>query len=446
VATPYVFYNKPFRAFLGTSEISKNTDIIVTFRKHRANFVIRPDKPSSSKVISFNYTNSMMDMDEVEYPELTIVVHREGKCSRKTVEVVDEQLNMYSFIQLDKPVYKPGDNITYRVVVFDEETIPVAITTIGVSIVDDTGVSVYNETKDGNIGMEEFGLFNDTFSIAREVNTGTWRMQVRINDNIFTEKFFPVEDYKLPFYELVLDHPEYVFFSEKTFKVRVYGKYRFGKNANGKGTFTIKEINADGTIGEKRYGPERFVVKGEAIQEINFKKDLSITSILRPKAYQIQVKFTDDGTNTAQNANSNFTVKKNKDFRIEFINPPKLVPGQPYEIQVCVKNHKGKSRDVLRFFKFFQIPHTERRILSIYQFVIMKAKRFEEEDDEDGISLGIQSQKLRSYVLSFKVETTPETRKLEFNFAFEHLQDIIYEVNFDNDISNEIRLIVNEKK
>lgn len=73
----------------------------------------------------------------------------------------------------------------------------------------------------------------------------------------------------------------------------------------------------------------------------------------------------------------------------------------------------------------------------------MTSRLFKE--DDIGAPHEGSTKKLRTFVLTFTVSTTPDTNKIEFEFTFQKLK-LKYEVRKDNVISKELRVNVNEKK
>lgn len=85
------------------------------------------------------------------------------------------------FIQLDKPVYKPGDVLRFRVVVVDENTRPAtSIKSVSVTLYDPKG----NMINRWPFGMLYKGVFESSVQLASAPELGTWNLVVTTASNV----------------------------------------------------------------------------------------------------------------------------------------------------------------------------------------------------------------------------------------------------------------------
>ncbi|XP_025038816.2 alpha-2-macroglobulin-like protein 1 isoform X1 [Pelodiscus sinensis] len=149
-----------------------------------------------------------------------IDIHEEKK-------VLIRRVNSGTFIQTDKPIYKPGQTVKFRIVTLNEDFIPL----------NDTYPLVFLQDPNNNrIGQwldvtPQEGIADLYFQLAAEPPLGTYIISVA---NEKAHSSFSVEEYVLPKFEVFFEGPTQIYALDKTFPLRVCGRYIYGKGVQGK--------------------------------------------------------------------------------------------------------------------------------------------------------------------------------------------------------------------
>ncbi|XP_065269692.1 alpha-2-macroglobulin-like protein 1 [Emys orbicularis] len=149
-----------------------------------------------------------------------IDIHEEKK-------VLIRRVNSGTFIQTDKPIYKPGQTVKFRIVTLNEDFIPL----------NDMYPLVFLQDPNNNrIGQwldvaPQEGIADLYFQLAAEPPLGTYIISVAKEK---AHSSFSVEEYVLPKFEVVFEEPTQIYALDKTFPLRVCGRYTYGKGVQGK--------------------------------------------------------------------------------------------------------------------------------------------------------------------------------------------------------------------
>lgn len=109
-------------------------------------------------------------------------------------DLVLQNKSISGLIQLDKPVYKPGDTVHFRVVVLDIELKPPAnVKTVNVKVYD----SKRNQIRKWSSASLNVGVFEGKLDIAPSPFLGMWNIEVAVDGNHLVSKTFEVKEYVL---------------------------------------------------------------------------------------------------------------------------------------------------------------------------------------------------------------------------------------------------------
>ena len=138
------------------------------------------------------------------------------------------------FLETDKPIYKPGQNIEMRVMTLDPDLKPVS-QAVTVEVLDAKGIKIFrSETT-----TDEYGMATLELPISQEPNLGTWKITAKsANDD--TEIDVRVEEYVLPKYEVKAELPKDWFLASEPIQGSVSAEYSFGKPVEGELVITAK--------------------------------------------------------------------------------------------------------------------------------------------------------------------------------------------------------------
>ncbi|XP_074966839.1 ovostatin-like [Phalacrocorax aristotelis] len=133
------------------------------------------------------------------------------------------------FVQTDKPTYKPGQSVMFRVVALDFNFKPVQEMYPLIAIQDPQGNRIFqwqNVTSEMNIIQIEFPL-------TEEPILGNYKIIVAKKSGDKTNHSFLVEKYVLPKFDVTITAPESLTVLESEFTVKVCGVYTYGQPVEG---------------------------------------------------------------------------------------------------------------------------------------------------------------------------------------------------------------------
>uniref|UniRef100_A0A8D1F282 Alpha-2-macroglobulin n=1 Tax=Sus scrofa TaxID=9823 RepID=A0A8D1F282_PIG len=132
------------------------------------------------------------------------------------------------FVQTDKPIYKPGQKVQWRVVSLDISFRPL------------------NETNPKKNRIFQWhrltlqgGLSQLSFPLSEEPTLGSYKIILQKESGRKIEHSFKVDEYVLPKFEVQVKMPKVIGFLEEEFEVSVCGLYTYGKPVRGLVTINI---------------------------------------------------------------------------------------------------------------------------------------------------------------------------------------------------------------
>lgn len=254
---------------------------------------------------------------------------------------IEGTTNRNIIISLDKGIYKPGDDVHYRVMALSrKDQTPAADDEINVSIFDGNDNKVYSV--DGN--ATEFGIVSGTFSLADEVNSGNYRIVVECNDQT-EEKNFTVNPYITPQFETTITTDKEVYRARDNANISFDAKYFFGEPVVGaKIKYTITN----------EYGSEN----GEGITDENGHFDF--TYLVLCEKLNVSCEVVDDSNYMVQTSKS-ITISEgliNVDLIPEF---GSIVSGIDNKIYVFAKDTTGKP---IKTYNSIKIGDIKRDVIT----------------------------------------------------------------------------------
>ncbi|NXK02547.1 A2MG protein, partial [Herpetotheres cachinnans] len=145
--------------------------------------------------------------------------------SRKSVLVKNSESLV--FVQTDKPIYKPGQTVLFRIVSLDNNFHPLNE--------DPKKNRLYQWTK----AELKMGLIQLFFNLTSEPMQGTYTVVVQKASGKTIRHPFSVEEYVLPKFEVTVKMPKVITILDEKLKVTVCGLYTFGKPVPGLVSFRV---------------------------------------------------------------------------------------------------------------------------------------------------------------------------------------------------------------
>lgn len=242
------------------------------------------------------------------------------------------------FVQTDKSIYKPSDNIQFRVFVLDAETRPLDTSNVEIYISDGAD----NRVKQFEKPQFNKGVYQNELLLSDLPVMGTWKIHVKVNNAEGTEKSFEVAEYVLPKFEVSIDANPDANFKDGKIRATVKATYTFGKIAKGNATVTA-EVESYGwwrsDKNENKKVSKSVDVDGKKFVEFDIKKDLDLEELSYDRTVILSATFTDELSGKEANATTKVKVHKTRQ-KIELSkSSSKFKPGLPYKISALVLFH-----------------------------------------------------------------------------------------------------------
>ncbi|XP_075774806.1 alpha-2-macroglobulin-like protein 1 isoform X2 [Pelodiscus sinensis] len=135
-----------------------------------------------------------------------------------------------TFVQTDKAAYKPGQTVKFRIVTLDKDFVPSARPLPLVTLQDPHG----NRIAQWRDVTPQQGIVDLSLPLAAELALGPYAIEVQ-----GTRRWFSVEEYEPPKFEVTLQLPPVVTVLDKALHLRVCGRYTDGKPVLGRVQATL---------------------------------------------------------------------------------------------------------------------------------------------------------------------------------------------------------------
>ena len=188
------------------------------------------------------------DVDEGEY---TIRVKGNGFQDEAKVKI---ERSFLVFLETDKPIYKPGQDLQIRVLTLDAELKPMTESVI-VEVLDAKGIKIFRQ----DVKTDDFGMVELTLPISNEPNLGIWKLTAT-TAKTKAQLDVRVEEYVLPKYEVKAEMSRAWFLVDEQIKGKVTAEYTFGKPVVGE-----LQIKASRYVGQwQQYATLNIPIDGSA--------------------------------------------------------------------------------------------------------------------------------------------------------------------------------------
>uniref|UniRef100_A0A8B9TFX5 Alpha-2-macroglobulin n=1 Tax=Anas platyrhynchos TaxID=8839 RepID=A0A8B9TFX5_ANAPL len=229
---------------------------------------------------------------------LTVMVKGETQQFRSRKSVLVKNSESLVFVQTDKPIYKPGQTVLFRIVSLDKDFHPL----------NEKSYSHLQDPQRNRIyqwqGVElEIGLIELSFPLTSDPMQGSYKIVVQKSVTSHVEHSFSVEEYVLPKYEVLVKLPKMITIEDKEIPVSVCGLYTYGKPVPG--LVNVQVCRKFSHSGSHCYGKDSEAVCEEFVRRVNARG--CVSDVVRTKIFQlqrsgykmnieVQGKITEDGT------------------------------------------------------------------------------------------------------------------------------------------------------
>ncbi|XP_028159271.1 CD109 antigen-like [Ostrinia furnacalis] len=244
------------------------------------------------------------------------------------------------FVQTDKRVYQPRDTINFAVIALDKHLLPIS-NTVDVSVLDAGGSPVWQKLA---VPLDK-GIFTDQFMLADEPALGEWTIQVEARGQTYSRQIL-VADYVMPKFQMDIQLPKEVLFTEGRFTVNVTAKHFNGLPVNGELTISAYAVFFSQLLQPVFSPPSRKVLafngNAEIVYDLKTDLDLAVDAA-RPLVVEAVLEEYD--TLIRQNVSSRILLMRTP-YRLKVTAPDYVKPTLPYNVQIEVVDSSGQMLDV----------------------------------------------------------------------------------------------------
>ncbi|XP_066215114.1 CD109 antigen isoform X1 [Saccopteryx leptura] len=255
-----------------------------------------------------------------------------------------ETKRMTVFIQTDKPLYKPKQEVKFRIVTLFADFKPYR-TSLNILIKDPRSNLIQQWLSE----QSDLGVVSKTFQLSSHPILGDWSIEVQVNEQTYHQSF-QVSEYVLPKFEVTLQTPLYCSLDAKSLNGTVTAKYTYGKPVKGDVTLTFLPLSFWGvkkniTKTFKINGSAKFSFNNEEMKKaIEFSNQrLEHATLSSPGPVEILAVVTESLTGISRNASSNVFFKQH-DYIIDFSDHASVLkPSLNFTATVKVFRSDGKQ-------------------------------------------------------------------------------------------------------
>merc|ERR1719334_524294 len=229
------------------------------------------------------------------------------------------------FIQTDKAIYRPGNQVLFRVIVLSPRLKPSVTGSFDIKMMDGDG----NLIRDWDRVFTTKGVGAGSLEIASKPVLGNWNITADVNGQMFS-KVFQVAEYILPKFQVDVDIPTYATFTDRV-TATIKANYALGRPVKGTATIAVYPRSKSGSLQPIFSEPLRQVIdiSGKVDVEFELAKELRLTDDYA-KEIVFDVVVEEDKTQRRQNNTNSLTLFKYA-YKLELVKTAEAYkPGMPY--------------------------------------------------------------------------------------------------------------------
>ncbi|NXU31251.1 OVOS protein, partial [Thalassarche chlororhynchos] len=249
------------------------------------------------------------------------------------------------FIQTDKPIYKPGQKVMFRVVTLDSQFRPVQETYPRIIIEDPEQNKIFQWLEVAS----KHGIVQLSFPLIPEPILGSYHITVEKSSGEKEYQFFTVEEYVLPKFEVTTSVPKRISFFDEEVRVNVCASYTYGQPVQGNARINVCQ--------QHFYSPRCEQKQKETCKAVTglLGKDGCLNTVISIKTFQLYRSYarmytslniesivTENGTGIQMKGYDYIAVSQEND-RVMFQNMDLYYKrGIPYNGEITVTNVDGE--------------------------------------------------------------------------------------------------------
>ncbi|XP_053548778.1 alpha-2-macroglobulin isoform X2 [Bombina bombina] len=216
------------RLCLQLSHLNESVSVTVILDQQQHNYTLLDKKVTETEENNC-VTFQVPKTDNTEVGFITLAAEGDTLHFKSRRSVLIKTLQNLLFIQTDKPIYKPGQPVLFRIVSLDENFYPTP-EKFSVVYIEDPEQNRLSQWLDVETAR---GITQESFALTSEPRLGVYKVVAVTTKGQRVEHTFSVDEYVLPKYEVVVTMPPIITILDEQLKVTVCGKYTYGKPVSG---------------------------------------------------------------------------------------------------------------------------------------------------------------------------------------------------------------------
>lgn len=294
--------------------------------------------PNETQTVKFQ----VGDWPAAEYLLAVNVVAVDKSWQFKDEKSLTYQAKSFSgFIQTDKAIYKPGQQVQFRVLFLTQNLTPFVMNQneINVTVED----PARNLIKQWPALSNYRGLLSLELPLSDEPMLGDYAIKVSARGQQFGKQF-TVAEYVLPTYGVSVQLPAYATYNESNIVATVRAVYTYGKPVRGHVTLSVQPLVRFSSISTQPLEQAQFRARLEPDGSADFRLDLVRELRLREDRFEREIEFfalvEEDLTGRKYNDTKTLLIHDNK-IKIERVKDASLKLGLPTLMRYKVAYQDG---------------------------------------------------------------------------------------------------------
>uniref|UniRef100_A0A182SZH6 TEP1-F n=1 Tax=Anopheles maculatus TaxID=74869 RepID=A0A182SZH6_9DIPT len=256
---------------------------------------------------------------------------RNGFSLHKEADLMLLSSTMSGLIQLNKPIFKPGDLVQFRALVLDVDLKPPAgVKAAHVTVRDPQGTVI----RKWDPAKLQAGVFEAELQVATVPLFGSYNISVKIGGHELASKVFEVKEYVLSSFDVEIQPRAIPLEQHQHLNLTLSAKYYVGKPV--RGTATIELFLEDEKLDQRKV----VAVYGMAQVQLRFNDYLNVYE--DSQDVRVNVAFTQDETNRTIFKQQRITVYRHQ-YRVELVKQqPEFRAGKPFHCSLKLLLQDGK--------------------------------------------------------------------------------------------------------
>ncbi|KAM3875368.1 alpha-2-macroglobulin [Diretmus argenteus] len=264
---------------------------------------------------------------------VNVTIQGERDSMNKKTKILIRPPSFIDIIQTDKPIYKPGQTVQFRMVSLDTNFIPVDRTYKTVELQDPSRNRIA-QWLDQSLGR---GILDLSHPTSPEAIQGSYRITAWPEKGPPISHSFDIKEYVLPKYEVTVHLPNIITILDQEVTLKICGKYTYGKPVLGsvKATICRKHYRDfwyfDGLPQDICHYYELLTDRNGCAMQIVNVTEFALTKRMYEDSFEVEAQMEEFGTGVSLNGSGQASFT-NLIRTVTFENVPEAYkPGIPFE-------------------------------------------------------------------------------------------------------------------